>query len=722
MSVTPPTAGADDRDAAAASGTALSPLTTGLRAGEDGFRLLFANHPEPLWIYDLQTLAFLYVNDAALTQYGYTREEFLRLHITDIRPSEDAERVRSDARQTRTALQHSGVWRHRRKDGRLLDVEITSHTLEVDGRAAVLVRARDITDRRQAEAALRANEERFRATFEQVAVGLAHVGLDGQWLRVNEKLCAILGYTREELLTRTFQDVTYPADLDTDLAQVRRLLAGEIQTYTLEKRYMRKDGALVWATLTVSLLRDQDGAPHHFISVVEDISARKRLEQRTEAALHALLAMAEAGVVGVGERERPDRRGIGERLAELTRQVLGCRCVAIVGVVPQTEELEPVAIAGCESDELPYWWRQWADRPRLRDRLADAYIARLRDDEELILDRMPAPFLLDAAPSGYTTLLVPLRAGAALTGVLSVDHGATAHVYTPEEVALARASARLVALVIERERLLQERATAQARALALHEANRRMEEFLSIAGHELRTPLTSLLGNIQLATRWLEEVQPIVPQAPRLARAATLLQRMEGQGRVLNRLVNDLLDTSRIEAGRLALRPAPADLAALVREAVQEAREHAPRRTIQLELPLVPQPITADAARIAQVLANYLANALKFSDAAQPVSVGLRVEGPMARVWVRDAGPGLSTIEHGRIWERFYRAAGTAHRDGASVGLGLGLYISRSIVERHGGQVGVESAPGAGATFWFTVPLDGPATDAEGDETRHLSQ
>ena len=131
----------------------------------------------------------------------------------------------------------------------------------------------------QLEEALQESERRFRATFEQAAVGIAHVSIDGHWLLVNKKLCHIIGYTYEELLARTFQDITHPDDLEADLAFVKRLLANELQTYSMEKRYFRKNGTVVWINLTVSLVRETTGMPLYFISVVEDISERKRVEE-----------------------------------------------------------------------------------------------------------------------------------------------------------------------------------------------------------------------------------------------------------------------------------------------------------------------------------------------------------------------------------------------------------------------------------------------------------
>jgi PAS domain S-box-containing protein len=134
-------------------------------------------------------------------------------------------------------------------------------------------------ERKRAEEALRESEERFRATFEQAAVGIAHVNADGRWLRVNQKLCEIVGYSREELLGKTFQDITHPDDLDADLQQARRLLSGEIETYSMEKRYVKKDNSIVWTNLTGSLVREPSGKPKYLIAVIEDISERKWAEE-----------------------------------------------------------------------------------------------------------------------------------------------------------------------------------------------------------------------------------------------------------------------------------------------------------------------------------------------------------------------------------------------------------------------------------------------------------
>jgi PAS domain S-box-containing protein len=142
----------------------------------------------------------------------------------------------------------------------------------------VNIYGRDITEHKRALDVLQESEARFRATFKQVAVGMSIVSLEGRFLRANQKLCDITGYSREELLALTWQRITHPDDLNADLAQARCLLAGEIQTYRMEKRYLRKNGTPVWVELTASLVRKPDGTPDYFISVIEDITNRRSLE------------------------------------------------------------------------------------------------------------------------------------------------------------------------------------------------------------------------------------------------------------------------------------------------------------------------------------------------------------------------------------------------------------------------------------------------------------
>ena len=179
--------------------------------------------------------------------------------------------------------------RHRRKDGAAFPVEIRGQAFWEGGRCFTVALARDFTERERAEAALRESEERFRGTFENASVGIAHKDLAGRFLRVNPKFCDIVGYTREELLTMTWRDITDPADLAASLASYARLMSGESPSFSLEKRYLRKDQSSAWVNLSVSLQRDQAGSPAYAIAMVQDISERKRLEAELRQASDRLV-------------------------------------------------------------------------------------------------------------------------------------------------------------------------------------------------------------------------------------------------------------------------------------------------------------------------------------------------------------------------------------------------------------------------------------------------
>jgi len=176
---------------------------------------------------------------------------------------------------------------------------------------------------------------------------------------------------------------------------------------------------------------------------------------------------------------------------------------------------------------------------------------------------------------------------------------------------------------------------------------------------------------------------------------------------MLQRMINDLIDDARIQTNQLALSLQPSDLLALLKEAVARQQQSAPESMIVLERMTTEDavPILADAQRITQVLTTYLTNALRSAPGARPVTVELTVEDAVARVAVHDEGPGIPAEEQAHLWDRFYRGKGSAVQHKLDLSLGLGLYLCKALIERHQGSVGVQSAPGQGTTFWFTLPL-----------------
>jgi signal transduction histidine kinase len=237
-------------------------------------------------------------------------------------------------------------------------------------------------------------------------------------------------------------------------------------------------------------------------------------------------------------------------------------------------------------------------------------------------------------------------------------------------------------------------------------AERRKQEFLSMVSHELRTPLTAIQGLIELALLHIaHRPTSLVPEAEGLLGQIEQKLRLAcGQVDIETRLVEDLLEVSQLEMHQFTLSLQQENLVTIVRETVVG---HQGVRTRDIELVLPPEelvPVMVDAGRIGQVLTNYLTNALKYAPVDRVICVRLEVTGTVARVSVCDQGPGLTPEVQQRVWERFYQVAAPGHQ-GPDGGLGLGLAIARAIVEQHQGQVGVESAPGRGSTFWFSVPL-----------------
>ncbi len=490
-------------------------------------------------------------------------------------------------------------------------------------------------------------------------------------------------------------------------ATIQRILQGEVLSSANagELEVTLPAGRLVSLSITGAPIRDEQGTIQGGVVISRDVTERRALERRTREALKTLLAMAAAAVqypaTELSDVSAASENKVAQRLLSLTCELLGCQAASILTLHPLTELFQPVAIVGLAEDVVG----------EIREYLAAADIERLRRGEAVIFD------LPKTAASGmptygiHTVLGAPMSIGETLIGFLSIDYDNVAHRFPlREEMALITAIGKLAALVIERERLLAERAEAKARALGLQETNRRMDEFMSMAGHELTPPLTVIQGNLQLAQRRVMSLARLEGKEP-VERADTidlllqLLTRAERQVQLQNRLLSDLLDVSRVQTNQLELRMAPANLTTIVLETVEDLRQVHPSRTIETAIPpALEVPVIIDAERIGQVVTNYLTNALKYSQASRPVRVSLEIDAHMARVAVSDEGPGLSRREQERIWERFYRVPGIEVMSGSGVGLGLGLHISQAIIEHQGGQVGIESKKGAGSTFWFTLP------------------
>ncbi|GER86967.1 sensor histidine kinase [Dictyobacter vulcani] len=588
----------------------------------------------------------------------------------------------------------------------------------------------------------------YQSLFEHAALGIISLNTRGNCLHANQKFCALLGYTQEELLQRRFEDLIHPDDREAGLTIFHQIATASVSTATVNIRYLRRDDASVATKVMFS--SSGSSASHDyvilgFVEVIQD-STEKTATSNPPAALDILgtevvaarqtgpeddkielytqqvrtrLLEKTAGLLQLSATSE-DIRIVGRELTELTCSVLDCAHVGIYMVEGEKHTLSMLAALGW-SEEQEQACARWlsSESVNLATLLPPAMLSAFMENETLVIDaRQPEFTTWQRLYPVENLLVVPILFGGCLLAVLAIDHGMGQHTYTSNERMLASTIARLAALVLERPRLLTERSEAQSRVLALQDARTRMEDFLGLASHELRTPLTTIKANTQLSMRRLKSIL----QRPELLLEGTdskvrasfdMLERVDRQVGVLNRLVGDMLDVSRIQAGRLQMhmRQEPCELLQIVETAIKEQHKAVPERNITVHFASQdPMLIMVDPDRIKQVVNNYLSNALKYSEADQPVAVVVQLDQEIAgsrqvRVTVQDKGSGIVAEEQPHIWECFYQSPSSKPVSGSGVGLGLGLYINQTLIERHGGQVGVVSVPGEGSLFWFTLPL-----------------
>ena len=628
--------------------------------------------------------------------------------------------------------------RTRTLEGRDVYLSITGGPVRAPNGQIVggVVVARDETERHRLEELLRDSDRQVRerasqleVIFEAITDGVFVADTQGKIIQVNEGASTLLSIGRPwvNMSSRQRQEIFQFYNeagqiISPEQWPMQRILRGEVlvglnafETVIRGPEGQRKD-----LIITGAPIRNLQGQIVGAVVVFHDITERSQLQRRIQKALDALLSLAEllvripAQLAEQPAEEIPNIASIistvGQYLVALIRQVLDGECACVALLEPETNELRLIAIEAFSPEDV-LSWRDVIQTSLLADHFRGESLERLSTNEVVICDLGFTPTLPYEGDDPETLLVAPMLIGDHLIGVVGLSMHVSPGKHTYEEVVLLKAAAKLAGLMIERERLQYEWTRAYANECALREANRRFDEFLSLASHELRSPLTTIMGNIQLAQRRLRAVkrqsqESAEPLESKLERIQQPLEFAVHRANVQKRMISDLLDVSRIQANRLELRLESSDLAMIVSEIVEDQRQIHPERTIMLEMPEKPVLAIVDRDRIGQVIHNYLTNALKYSSEDRPVFVDVRVEGPIVRVSVRDEGPGIPPDVHDLIWDRFYRVEGIEVQSGEEMSLGLGLHICRIIVERHQGQVGLQSECGCGSTFWFTLPLD----------------
>jgi PAS domain S-box-containing protein len=506
---------------------------------------------------------------------------------------------------------------------------------------------RDITDQKRAEADLRESEERFRRFFELGLIGMAITSPSKGCIEINDEICEILGYQRDELLSKTWAELTHPDDVAADLAQFNRVMAGEIDGYTMRKRWVSKDGRVIHSVISVNCVRLADRSVDYFVALLQDVTERQRAEEVLRASEERFRGTFENAAVGIAHVDAKCRfLRVNETLCVMlgyTRdELLRLTCLDIT--YPDDVPANRAQIMSLFSGDLPSY--------KLEKR-------HLRKDGATIWIDMSVSLQRDEA-------------------------GRPAY------------AIEIIEDISDRKRLDAE--LRQAKELA-EAANRAKDEFLANVSHEIRTPFGAILGLTEL-----------VLDTPLTEDQRRCLATVKSAADHLLGVVNDLLDFSKIEAGKLELAPADFPLRSTFRDTLRALAVRAHSKGLELVCHVqsdVPDALVGDAGRLRQVLLNLIGNAIKFTEQGEVV-MRVEVAGDPAsegevglHFKVRDTGIGIPPDKQERIFRAFEQEDSSTTRKFG--GTGLGLTIAARLVALMGGKITVDSEPGRGSTFTFTA-------------------
>ncbi len=573
----------------------------------------------------------------------------------------------------------------------------------------VVVSYTDVTARVTAERALRASEKRLAHAFNEAALGMAQVDDLGKMLHVNPAMSALLGYAADELVGMLLDHVLLVEAVDQTKDLTRRSLSGELDQFQVERRFVRKDGQVIWVRLTSRPVRDRRGRFLYFVSQFEDITARMRIRHAMEelARLRAdQVAQAEAqAAMGTAVTGVLDRTALYAILLEhATRLLPGDQAIVL-----EYENGWAVLAAPWGVSDLPVGTKLFpivgADAPWLpANRATTTYLN----------DTATTPDWVDFPPwvgcrRIRAVLIAPFVIDGVCVGALCLQ-SFTPDRYTPEHVAPATLFAERMSLALRGARLY---AAEQARAGAAEELVVLRNEFVATVSHELRSPLTAILGYGELLQAYWKELT----DEGRLERVGRIVESAHRQ----QRLVSDLLLISKLEVGALRIRKTMACLGPLVAGAVEEVRATYRDQRIELRGP-DDLWVLVDGERLTQIVVNLADNAAKYSPENTPITIEWRKEesgngNPSAGLGVilrvTDRGSGVPTEGRERLFERFGRLRGSRSRAG-HVGTGLGLYLSRRLAEAMGGALDMESTGPSGTVFRLRLPHAAAPSDYVG--------
>jgi len=452
-----------------------------LQKQSEEYLILFESNPCPMYLCDQHTLQFLAVNDAAVKHYGYSRKEFLSMNARDIRPNEEVAALISYIAKNTGSQDDAGVWKHRKKDGTIIDVEVNWHKVDFAGRPAYLVLANDITEQKQAEVAVRESEERYRELFENANDIIYTHDLNGKFTSLNKSGERVTGYTPDEALQMNIADVLAPDSVDTAREMLARKAKDKVATvYDLE--IFAKDGRRVALGVSTRLIY-ADGVPVGVQGIARDITERKRAEEELLQRNQELSALGE---IGQELSKLVEPTEIAKLIHTVIGKVMDNRNLYVALYDEQTQD---VSFPAYTIDGEPYSSPTRKFGRGLTERVISTRQPLLiaRDVEETLQQLG----LVSSGRHAQCWLAVPMLVGEKVVGVIAIQDYETQDAYTSSHVELLSTIASHAAIVVENARLYAEmKQQAQRAALTnrISQAVRRtldVSDVFETAVHEL---------------------------------------------------------------------------------------------------------------------------------------------------------------------------------------------------------------------------------------------
>ncbi|MCX6156691.1 MAG: PAS domain S-box protein [Ignavibacteriae bacterium] len=511
----------------------------------------------------------------------------------------------------------------------------------------------DISVRKRTEVALKESESRLRSYFELPHVGITVTSQTKGWLEVNSEICNMLGYSKEELSSLTWADLTHPQDLNADVEQFNRVMAGEIETYSLEKRFIRKNGEILWTDLSVSCVRKDDGSIDYMVALLQNITKRKEAED------------------ALRESEEKYRK-LTENMKDVV-WVLDTETMYFTYISPSVEELRGYTVEEIMAEPVDAALTTKAGeglKASIREE-AERMLAGKKSSEDFFLNEIEQP--CKDGSTVWTEVLTKYLLNKE-TGRVEV-HGVTRNISKRKNAEQA---------LLESEK-------------SLRELNATKDKFFSIIAHDLRSPFTSIIGFSNLLADQAKD-----KDYEEVRKYAEIIQ--SSSKRVMDLLIN-LLEWSGSQTGRMEHNPEYVELVSLINEVTELSVDMAQHKSISIikTLPRI-APVQADKAMISAIMRNLISNAIKYSYPGGTIIISAEEQEKELIISISDNGTGIEEKNIPKLFriDRNFTTQGTLKEKGT----GLGLILCKEFAEAHGGEIRVESEKGKGSKFIFTIPVN----------------